>query len=171
MVEGRCDGTDPLSSADGGTLLKRVSEVTDLHQSNQGGLNVSHCSRLWKKFLDSNFSHALCWFAKANNTTVGVISTTAMTVANRLTGGLGNRDGITFGFIFEYSRQHRFVLSRRTQTSQRVLVVNSTQDNLRKRNTHMSFSIVINLSSNNIFFHVWPKHNLRILLINRHVKL
>ena len=63
-----------------------------------------------------------------------------------LTCSLYDRDGVALRFIFEYGRQHNFVLSRRTQTHQDVSVITSTQDHLQKRNTQS------HLSSKNIFF-------------------
>lgn len=67
-----------------------------------------------------------------------------------LTCGLDNRDSVALRFIFEYGRQHNFVLSRRTQTDQDVSVITSTQDYLQMRNTHTKS--LSPLTSKNIVF-------------------
>lgn len=67
-----------------------------------------------------------------------------------LTCGLDNRDSVALRFIFEYGRQHNFVLSRRTQTDQDVSVITSTQDYLQMRNTHTKS--LSPLTSKNIIF-------------------
>lgn len=54
-----------------------------------------------------------------------------------LTGCLRNRDSAALRFIFEYGRQHDFVLSRWTQTNEDVSVITAMQDYLRREtNTH-----------------------------------
>lgn len=47
-----------------------------------------------------------------------------------LTRGLDDRDSVALRLIFEYGRQHDFILSRGTETSQDVSVITSTQNHL-----------------------------------------
>ena len=61
-----------------------------------------------------------------------------------LTCCLYDRDCVTLRFIFEYGRQHDFILSRGTKTSQDVSVFPSTQNHLQcRRETDMKVSYYI----------------------------